>query len=111
MTDMVKHFVGNTMADRSKAVTVVAMFEDKPLYQIPLKHVVRHSPTGFEWGYGGSGPADLALSILTNAFGREIAEAHYQSFKDEIVANFGPDWAISIEDIKKWLRERGVELK
>lgn len=30
----------------------------------PLLHVMLHSPTGFEWGYGGSGPADLALSIL-----------------------------------------------
>lgn len=25
--------------------------------------IVQHSPTGFEWGYGGSGPADLALNI------------------------------------------------
>jgi len=23
-----------------------------------------HSPDGFEWGYSGSGPADLALNIL-----------------------------------------------
>jgi hypothetical protein len=29
--------------------------------------VIEHSPTGFECGYGGSGPADLALNIL-NAF-------------------------------------------
>lgn len=34
----------------------------------PLKHLVVHSPTGFEWGYGGSGPADLALSILGDFF-------------------------------------------
>lgn len=26
--------------------------------------VVHHSPTGYEWGYCGSGPADLALNIL-----------------------------------------------
>jgi hypothetical protein len=26
--------------------------------------VVHHSPTGFEWGYAGSGPADLALNIV-----------------------------------------------
>lgn len=26
--------------------------------------VVHHSPTGFEIGYGGSGPADLALNVL-----------------------------------------------
>lgn len=25
--------------------------------------VVHHSPSGYEWGYGGSGPADLALNI------------------------------------------------
>jgi len=25
---------------------------------------VMHSPTGFEWGYGGSGPADLALNMV-----------------------------------------------
>jgi len=24
---------------------------------------VHHSPTGFEWGFGGSGPADLALNL------------------------------------------------
>src|SRR5262245_1194599 len=26
-----------------------------------------HSPTGFEWGYGGSGPAQLALALLADA--------------------------------------------
>ncbi len=36
---------------------------------VPLQHVIRHSPTGLEWGYGGSGPADLALSILADYFG------------------------------------------
>lgn len=30
---------------------------------VPVQ-VVHHSPTGFEWGYGGSGPADLALNIV-----------------------------------------------
>lgn len=33
-----------------------------------LIHVVIHSPDGFECGYGGSGPSDLALSILTDYF-------------------------------------------
>jgi hypothetical protein len=26
--------------------------------------IVYHSPTGMEWGYNGSGPADFALNIL-----------------------------------------------
>lgn len=30
-----------------------------------IPHVVtHHSPSGYEWGYGGSGPADLALNIV-----------------------------------------------
>jgi hypothetical protein len=34
-----------------------------------LRHVVRHSPTGYTWGYAGSGPADLARSLLIAALG------------------------------------------
>lgn len=33
-----------------------------------LEHIIHHSPTGFEFGYNGSGPADLALSILADHF-------------------------------------------
>lgn len=29
--------------------------------------VAHHSPSGYEWGYGGSGPADLALNIIEAA--------------------------------------------
>lgn len=37
-----------------------------------LEHrVVRHSPDGFAWGYGGSGPAELALNIIVDALGDE----------------------------------------
>lgn len=41
------------------------------LYRDQLPHIVRHSPTGFEWGYCGSGPADLARSLLIHALGRD----------------------------------------
>jgi hypothetical protein len=34
-----------------------------------VPHVVYHSPSGLEYGYGGSGPADLALSLLAHWFG------------------------------------------
>ena len=36
-----------------------------------LEHVAFHSPTGMGWGYGGSGPADLALSLLLAALGTD----------------------------------------
>lgn len=52
-----------------------------------LNHVVRHSPSGVEWGYSGSGPADLALSILTDALGSvEKADPYYQMFKWRVIA-------------------------
>jgi len=38
-----------------------------------LPHIKRHSPTGMEWGYGGSGPADLARSLLIDALGPAAA--------------------------------------
>ncbi len=71
----------------------------------PLKQVVRHSPTGMQWGYGGSGPADLALSILTDVFaGRvELADLYYQQFKRDFIAAWGDSWQISEEEIEQWL--------
>lgn len=47
---------------------------------------VKHSPDGYEWGYGGSGPADLALNTLLAAarlgyLSQEEARAWYQEFK------------------------------
>lgn len=38
-----------------------------------LRHVPKHSPTGYSWGYGGSGPADCARSLLLAAVGDEQA--------------------------------------
>lgn len=35
----------------------------------PLPHQVKHSPSGMSWGYDGSGPADLARSLLIDALG------------------------------------------
>jgi len=46
-----------------------------------------HSPSGFEWGYGGSGPAQLALALLLDYTDDEaFALDHYQEFKTEVVS-------------------------
>jgi hypothetical protein len=34
-----------------------------------LVHMPKHSPTGMSWGYAGSGPADLARSLLIAVLG------------------------------------------
>jgi hypothetical protein len=71
----------------------------------PLKHVVKHSPTGFNWGYGGSGPADLAYSILYDLYGKKVADSYYQQFKWDFIANLPQDkeWAITEEQIEQWI--------
>lgn len=51
-----------------------------------VPHVPRHSPTGPEWGYSGSGPADLARSVLLALTDGATAERLYQRFKTEVVA-------------------------
>ncbi len=46
-------------------VVVVRIATDGSQIPLPPRFDVRnHSPSGFEWGYGGSGPAQLALAIL-----------------------------------------------
>ena len=46
-----------------------------------------HSPAEFEWGYGGSGPAQLALAILADhlADDRQALDL-YQRFKWTVIA-------------------------
>jgi len=74
----------------------------------PLKHRVYHSPTGFEFGYGGSGPADLARSILWDHLGKEPSPALYQEFKWSFVACWGDEWQISSLEIQDWMDTRGL---
>ncbi len=69
-----------------------------------LPHIETHSPTRFEWGYGGNGPAHLALSILADCVGIETAGRYYQDFKWEIIANLPlAGWKLTEHDIRAWL--------
>jgi hypothetical protein len=90
--------------------------EGKPVRQ--LKHFVRHSPDGFEWGYGGSGPAELARCILLDHFGedgrkvRSLADSFYQDFKRTFIERIQADeWAIADTEILCWLGENFVKTK
>lgn len=83
----------------------------------PLPHLVRHSPDGFEIGYGGSGPADLARSILAHHLGTPDVEPRlYQAFKDSFLAH--PSHAagrdLTVGQIEQWmgvLRSEGFALE
>lgn len=49
----------------------------------PSQKYHNHSPDGFNWGYGGSGPAQLALAIVLKLTGKSEG---YQNFKWNVIA-------------------------
>ena len=57
--------------------------DGKKLDPGPSQKVYNHSPDGFNWGYGGSGPAQFALAIILKLTGRD---AGYQAFKWDVIA-------------------------
>ena len=70
--------------------------------------VRNHSPSGFAWGYEGSGPAQLALAILCNAVGVERAVPLYQMFKRAVVSHWPQEgnWSITRADILDLVERR-----
>ncbi|MGE0682437.1 MAG: DUF6166 domain-containing protein [Candidatus Binatia bacterium] len=92
----------------------------------PLRHIPFHSPQGLEWGYQGSGPADLALAILVDHLrehpptkgwragekfsrwaGDSQAFKHHEAFKQNFTATFADEWSLTTLDINAWLFKRG----
>jgi Family of unknown function (DUF6166) len=75
--------------------------DDVPL---PLRLDLRsHSPAGFNWGYSGSGPAQLALALLAHAVGEDLARCLYQTFKNDVVAGWGRhNWVCFKGQILEW---------
>jgi hypothetical protein len=66
--------------------------------------LVNHSPNGFNWGYSGSGPAQLALALILHATGETyLARRYYQDFKGDIVAKLKDQWQLSADEIKQWI--------
>lgn len=81
----------------------------QPLAIAPSLKLWNHSPTGFEWGYPGSGPAQLALALLNDATGNKtLAVEMHQKFKFAIVAKFPRKgtWQITRTQILSWVNEQ-----
>jgi len=66
----------------------------------------RHSPTGFEWGYNGSGPAELARAILMRVFpdDRSVREPRvYQAFKFQVVSCLPREtFTLTDSEVRAW---------
>jgi hypothetical protein len=85
--------------------------------EFPLKHCTRAyleaEGTGYEWGYGGGGPYDLAESVLTDALDGDFGLCDQQmpvDFRAEFVETSmrDQDFRISRQRVLKWVQQRGL---
>jgi hypothetical protein len=75
---------------------------DKDLGELPPRRdLYNHSPDGFEWGYSGSGPAQLALALLAHHLGDDARALElHQDFKSFVVAHLPlRSWELTGEKI------------
>jgi hypothetical protein len=86
---------------------------------LPQRHV-HYAPTGFDWGFGGSGPADLALNLLARFLplapeatgvvlrdGSSVSEAAWalhQAFKYDLLVTLPRSGGhLTPETIRAWI--------
>jgi hypothetical protein len=72
--------------------------DGKPL---PPRHeLLRLSKTGFEWGFDGPAPAQLALALLADHLGNGAEALRlYRTFLREVVAHLDNAWRLTGADI------------
>ena len=107
-----KHTMKTIRGRKTGIDCVVELTDEGYTTQLSLKkslRVVDHSPTGFQWGYRGSGPAQLAAAILNEITGDpELARQYYQFFKSDHVSHWGNDFEINEFQVRDWLRSVGA---
>jgi hypothetical protein len=102
-----KSYIG-TRGPNGCTVTVLDDAHPDESYALnPRFDLRRHSPTGFEFGYSGSGPAQLSLALLADALGDDAqAVRHYQDFKRKVIARIDDDqFSLSQEAIQAFVRQ------
>ena len=68
-------------------------------------NLVNHSPSGFEWGYAGGGPAQLACGLLLDYYDdTQVAREHYIVFRNRVISQLECDgpaacWHLTGEEI------------
>ena len=102
-----KTYAGHREDGKAVVMIIERGCEVRPL---PLRlDLWRHSPTGFEWGYAGSGPAQLAWAMLADALEDDaLASQLHQRFKFEVIARLAPlePWTMTEQQV----RQRAMKL-
>lgn len=91
-----RYYAGST---GHHTVTMTEWGRHEPLP--PRNNIFNHSPSGFSWGYGGSGPAQLALALLVDVVSTDRAVRFHQDFKWHRTAPLphDADWSMAASEV------------
>ena len=101
-----KTFVGQRTSETGVRITVVEEDKESTLDPKRSQAVYNHSPDGFQYGYRGSGPSQLALAILLEITNNDsLSLMLYQRFKADVVSGFEDTWILSEQHIRQWINK------
>ena len=92
-----------------------------PYHLDPCNRLYDHSPDGFNWGYGGSGPAQLGLALAFHAmltddsspsesWCKKVAVRVHQFVKEKLVAGIKEDrWYLTSREVREVIAAASVE--
>lgn len=84
------------------------MFRGDTDYQATEEKVV-------SWGYEGSGPRQLAFSILCHAYyhydnshlgWNSMASKYSEAFMKDVVSKWGDEWKIELKEVIEWIKKQ-----
>ena len=91
------------------------LYNGKPLSHKQSLKIRNHSPSGFAWGYMGSGPTQLSLAILLKYCKEagyekfvDLALANYHEFKHNFIAKLPETFHVKV-DLAKYLKKGEVK--
>lgn len=90
------------LARKNEIIEQIRRADDAPR-PVELLHRGVHSPEGFEWGYAGSGPADLAYSILLTEIGEQPTPPVYLRFRDDVIARLPRSFRLQADLVWSWI--------
>jgi Family of unknown function (DUF6166) len=124
-----RYYVGGRTRDQKVWVGVRGPTDPRHRDLNPRNDLFNHSPDGFEYGYTGSGPAQLALAIVADHLKHNPQDVQYaikiarlddaipestdklalrchQAFKFAVIASLkGDSWQLTSEQVSTYLRK------
>ena len=104
---MTRRYIGERTPDGCQVVVIDPARPDEARLLNPRYDLRNHSPDGYNFGYNGSGPAQLSLALLADALGDDRrAQSVYQEFKFKVIGRLqGDRFELTDDQIKATVAE------